>query len=851
VTSSGSARGRRESLRQKASARPEVSAEDAADSLGTLLHPRSVAVVGASEKPNSVGRAVFSNLLGGHHDLPVYPVNPKRRSVLRQRAYPELGALPESVDLVVVATPAATVPGIVRQCVESGARGAVVLSAGFREMGEAGAELEREMQDAARSGPLRIIGPNCLGIMNPITGLNATFAPALAEKGRVGFISQSGAIGTAILDWSAGGKAGFSAFVSLGSMLDVGWGDLIRYLGNDPQTRSIVIYMESIGDARSFLTAAREVALSKPIIVLKAGATEAAARASAAHTGCLSGNDEVLSAAFRRCGVLRVQNIASLFYMADVLSKQPPARGPRLSILTNAGGPGVLATDALCGNGGVLATPSDQTLDGLDELLPAHWSHANPIDVLSDADPDRYARAIEIVGEDRDCDGLLVILTPQAMTDPKRTAEALATAVKQRSKPVIASWMGGERVAEGVLSLARSGIPCFPYPDTAARVFTDMWRYGENLRALYETPFPDPASEQSEAARAEVERRIQGARRMGEGALCREATGEVLRLYGIRLAERDRSDAPGGPPLRIASSVDPQFGPVLSFGIGGELAEFEGDRALGLPPLNSTLARRVMEQTRVYRALRDRPDGEPVDLEGLELLLVRVSRLVAEQRWIREIGIDPLCIGPEGWTAREARIALHDPDLQEEQLPKLAIRPYPSEYASCWTTRKGQSVVIRPIRPEDEPLMVEFHRTLSDETVRSRYLGAMGLHRRIEHERLTRLCFIDYEREIALVVDWHDPESGERQIWGVGRLVRLHRSGNAEYAIVISDQMQGEGLGGELLRRLIEVARAERIGRIVGNVLPDNRRMLKACRRLGFRLHSRGAETTLVELPLS
>jgi acetyl coenzyme A synthetase (ADP forming)-like protein len=804
--------------------------------------------VGATETHKSVGRTVFANLIAGPHGLPVYPVNPGRRSVLGRKAYPKLASLPEPVDLVVVATPAPIVPKIIGQCVETGARAAVILSAGFREVGEAGAKLEQDILATARRGRLRVVGPNCLGIMNPITGLNASFAPALAEKGRVGFISQSGAIGTAILDWSSGGKAGFSAFVSLGAMLDLDWGDLIRHLGNDPHTKSIVIYMESIGDARSFLSAAREVALSKPIIVLKAGETEAAARAVAAHTGCLSGSDEVLSAAFRRTGVLRVRSIESLFYMADILSKQPPPRGPRLTILTNAGGPGVLATDALSTGGGELAQPSDETLDALDELLPAHWSHANPIDV-SDADPERYTRAIEIVGRDRNSDGLLVILTPQAMTDPTRTAEALSSLKALRAKPVLASWMGGARVAEGVDLLESHGIPSFPYPDTAARVFTDMWRYSYNLRGLYETPVLDPASYESEPNRESVARLILAARKQGETALGAEAAHEILASYGIALAEPGQSAAPGSFPLRVASSVDAQFGPVLAFGVGGPLAEVERDRALGLPPMNSTLARRMMEQTRIYVALREFRDEAALDLEALELLLVRFSRLVAEQRWIREIVIDPLHATSSGWRAFDVQMTLHDPHTNEEELPKLAIRPYPSEYVGGWTTKSGKQVTLRPIRPEDEPLLVEFHGTLSDETVHSRYLGAMGLSRRVEHDRLTRLCFIDYDREIALVVDHRNPQ-GEHRIRGVGRLVRLYGTADAEYSIVISDVMQGQGLGSELLRRLVEVARVEGIRRIVGDVLPDNRRMLKACRRLGFRLHARDAEPTQVELPL-
>jgi acetyltransferase len=456
--------------------------------LDAIFAPKSVAVVGASEKVGSVGRSILSNLLGSPFGGSVFPVNPKRSSVLGVEAYPTVADVPGSVELAVVATPAATVPGVIGECGAAGVRGAIVVSAGFREAGAAGAELERRVLEQARRDRVRVVGPNCLGVMRPPTGLNATFAARMALPGGVGLISQSGALCTAILDWSLRERVGFSAFVSVGSMLDVGWGDLIDYLGGDPHTRCIVIYMESVGDARSFLSAAREVALTKPIIVLKAGRTEAAARAAASHTGSLAGSNEVLDAAFRRCGVLRVDTIAEVFYLAEVLAKQPRPKGPRLAVVTNAGGPGVLATDALVRAGGALAELSHESAEALDAFLPPHWSHGNPIDVLGDAGPERYARAVEVAARDPGNDGLLVILTPQAMTDPTATAERLRPYARVEGKPVLASWMGGADVAAGEEILSRAGVATFPYPDTAARVFHAMWRSAYNLRGLYETP---------------------------------------------------------------------------------------------------------------------------------------------------------------------------------------------------------------------------------------------------------------------------------------------------------------------------------------------------------------------------
>ena len=508
-----------------------------APSLDAIFAPKSVAVVGATEKPGSVGRTILWNLISSPFGGTVLPVNPHRPNVLGIKSYPRLKDLPDPVDLAVIVTPAATVPDLIGECVDAGARGAIIISAGFKETGQNGLELEEKVLAQARRGRLRLIGPNCLGVMRPMSGLNATFAGGMARPGSVAFLSQSGALCTAILDWSLRANVGFSAFVSVGSMLDVDWGDLIDYLGDDPHTKSIVLYMESIGDSRSFLSAAREVALTKPIIVIKAGRSEAAARAAASHTGSLAGSDEVLEAAFRRSGVLRVATIADVFAMTEALAKQPRPKGPKLTIVTNAGGPGVLATDTLIANGGALAELSAETKTKLDALLPAHWSHANPVDVLGDAGPERYAKTVEIIANDTNSDGLLVVLTPQAMTDPTQTAEALKPYAKIAGKPVLASWMGGADIAAGDAILMRAGIPTFSYPDTAARIFTSMWRYSDNLRALYETPTLPPETEDEAAGRAEAETIVGDVLRDGRTLLDEVESKRLLKAYGLPVVE--------------------------------------------------------------------------------------------------------------------------------------------------------------------------------------------------------------------------------------------------------------------------------------------------------------------------
>ena len=455
--------------------------------LDCIFHPRSVAVIGASEREGSVGRTLLWNLIRSPFGGTVFPVNPQRRSVLGIKSYPDIASVPEVVDLVVIATPAATVPQVIRECVAVGVKGAIIVSAGFKEIGEAGEALEQQVLAEARRGGMRIIGPNCLGLMNPLAGLNATFAGTIARAGNVAFISQSGALCTSILDWSLGEMWDLVPSFQLVRCWMLVGGDLIEYLGDDPHTHSIVLYMESIGDAHAFLSAAREVAMDKPIIVLKVGHTEAAAKAAASHTGALTGSDEVLNAAFRRCGVLRVHTISDLFDMAEILAKQPSPKGNRLSIVTNAGGPGAIATDALISGGGELSELAPETVQQLNQFLPPQWSHHNPVDILGDASSDRYAKTLEVVAKDPNSDGLLVILTPQAMTNPTQTAEKLK-AYSQLGKPVITSWMGGAEIAAATQILNQANIPTYSYPDTAVRLFNYMWQYTYNLRGIYETP---------------------------------------------------------------------------------------------------------------------------------------------------------------------------------------------------------------------------------------------------------------------------------------------------------------------------------------------------------------------------
>ncbi len=693
-----------------------------ASELRALFAPRSVALVGATDRPGSVGRALLENLSGFGGDL--FPVNARRSEVLGRRAWPSLTAVGQVIDLAVIATPAATLPEVIRECAACGVKGVVIISAGFKETGPEGVELERQVLAEARKTGVRLVGPNCLGLMAPHAGLNATFATAMARPGRVAFLSQSGALCTAILDWSFRQQVGFSAFVSVGSMLDVGWGDLLRHFGEDPDTESIVLYMESVGDAAAFMEAARTVAAKKPVIAIKVGRTAAAARAAASHTGAMTGSDDVLDAAFERAGVLRVDTIEELFDMAEVLAKQSLPQGPALAVVTNAGGPGALATDALVRSGGEMAALSAPTLERLDLCLPAHWSHGNPVDVLGDADALRFTEALRAVAADPGVHGLLTVLTPQAMTRPSAVAQALVDVARDTDKPVLASWMGGEAVEEARTLLNQAGLPTYDYPDEAARAWQFMWQRQERLRWLAETnrvaclerPTMNVASElvarhratgrglltESEAKQVlaaagipvletvsagSADEAVQAAVRLGFPVVLKLQSRTVTHKTDVGGVQLDLVDEAavraawgrirGAVPEEAFDGVsvqrmvkdrglelicgcvqDAQFGPVLMCGAGGVMVEVMQDRVLLLPPLSRMLAMDRIRRTRIHRALQGTRHLPAADMDALAEVLVRLGDLVLAVPEILELDINPLAARAAGVLALDARIVI-------------------------------------------------------------------------------------------------------------------------------------------------------------------------------------------------
>jgi acetyltransferase len=880
-------------------------------SLDPFFRPRSVAVIGASGRPGHVGNIFIRNLLESPFGGVVSPVNPHRSAIHGVHCYPTLSAVPDAVDLAVIATPPAVVPAVIGECVGRGVKAGIILSAGFAERGAEGQALEEAIRTTAR-GKMRLLGPNCLGVINPPSGLNASFAASMARPGSLAMFSQSGAICMAILDWANDAHVGFSSFVSAGSMLDVDFADLIDYFGDDPQTRSIILYMESIGDVRKFLSAARAVARTKQVIVVKAGRHEAGARAAASHTGALAGADAVFDAAFHRAGLLRVTTIPELFNMAEILAMQPQPRGPALAIITNSGGSGVMATDALMLEGGQLAPLSEAMRTALDQVLPPFWSQANPIDLLGDATPERYRQAVEICARDAGVQGLLVLLTPQAMTDPTETARQLVPFSHLERKPILASWMGSSAVRAGKEVLNQAGIPTFDAPETAIRAFLHMVQYRRSQELLYETPeaLPDDVAPDGERVR----RIIAAARAEGRTLLTEVEAKDILAAYGIpvtpmaacttadaavaaarrlgypvvlKLLSRTithKSDvggvqlnladdaavraafktiqtnvaahctplAPSGrgvggegsfdgvtvqPVVRddgweliVGSSLDRQFGPVILFGAGGTLVEVFHDHALALPPLNRTLARRQIERTRIAQALQGVRGHKPVDMAALETLLVRFSNLVADFLDLAEVEINPLLVGPERLVALDARAVLTPPDLPEGQRPRLAIRPYPNRYVQIHHLNDGTEILVRPIRPEDEPLIVELHEGHSEHTIRMRFFS---LVRRLSHDSLIRLCHLDYDREMALAA-LHRGADGRPHMIGVSRYHLLPETSEAEFAVVVTDAWQGKGVGSLLMQRLTEIARERGVKRLVGEVLRENTNMLQLMGALGF-----------------
>ena len=883
--------------------------------LNNIFNPERIALIGVTTNPNSVSGKVLINLVSGGFRGVVYPVNPDHEAVMGIPCYPGVATLPKIPDLAIICTPAEKVLAVIRECGEAGIRGIIILSAGFREIGEEGKKLEELIRAEIRKFEgMRVIGPNCLGIIVPGLKLNASFAADMPRPGNIAFISQSGALCTSVLDWAIEGKIGFSQFVSIGNSIDVEFGDLIDYFGEDEQTHCIILYIESIRDPRKFMTAARAFARKKPIIVYKAGRFPESAEVAASHTGAMASEDAVYDAAFQRAGLARVYEIGDIFSVAEMIGRGKFPQGPRLGIITNAGGPGVMAVDALIAANGVLAELSGETKALLNENLPPYWSHGNPVDVLGDARAKRIAKATQIVLADQGVDAVLVILTPQAMTNPNATAKEISALVASTRKPILAAWLGGRSMHEADDILVESGIPSYKTPEQAIRAFMTMVAYNRNLATLYETPRDVPVEftldrqqlresftrmiagqeavlpeERSKTIlenfgisttrpyfAANAEEAVEIAARIGYpvvlkiqspdithksdtgGVQLDLGTEKLVRAAFERILESAKNQRPDarieGVTVQKMASVkdsvemilgikkDNVFGTVLMVGMGGITAELFGDKALGFPPLNERLARHMIESLKIYPLLRGYRGSPAKNVDKLIQVLIRLSYLAADYPEITELDINPLLVTPEDVVALDARIVVDANAAWREEDPyaHLALHPYPEKYVKSTVLQDGTRVLLRPIKPEDEPMWLAMLGSCSKESLYNRFRYFFHWE---THEVATRYCYIDYDREIAIVAEI--VEEGQKKLIGVGRLVADPDHETVEYAVLIADAWQQKDLGNIITDFCLEVAEGGKLKKIVAQTTPDNKRMISVFQKRGFEVKINNRDSTV------
>lgn len=873
--------------------------------LELMFNPRSLAVFGASETSSGVGAKVFANLLAGGFDGPIYPINPKYEEIAGHKCFAKVADVEGPIDLAIVATPADTVANIVTECAAAEIGNIIVLSAGFGEGGDAGDRLSEHLLETARRLNVRIMGPNCVGLVRPHLGLNATFLRSVTPQGALALISQSGALCSAIADWAEPHHLGFSALVSLGNSLDVDFGDVIDFLANDPNTRAILLYVEGVRDAKAFLSSLRRAVQTKPVVVLKSGRHRQSSEAAHTHTGALIGDDDVFDAALSRAGAVRVFEFGQLFAAAEVLSAGKRAHGNRLSIITNGGGAGVLAADRAGDLGIELPAPSQAMISSLDAVLPEFWSRSNPVDILGDASPAHYGAAVSAALKDPAVDGVLVMLTPQAMTDATEAARKVVEAIPRKlsRKPVLACWMGETAVAEGRAFLSANGVPDFATPEHAVEAFSYLAEHDRNRRLSLETPGPIEEREPNDAEGARMI--IESAMSEGRTMLSDVESKAVLRAFGIpinltiesrdaegalvaaetvgfpvamkilsphithktdvggvqtgiqnaadakiafrNIVERVRKARPDAEiegvtiermariedarELVIGVKSDPIFGPVILFGAGGTMVEILRDSAVGLPPLNEVLARRLIDRTHVARLL-DAFRGRPaVNSAAIVDVLLRVSDMVCELPDISGLDINPLFASSDGVVAVDARISVARAPARNSPYDHVAIHPYPKHLVTRQHLPDGTPLTIRPIRPEDAQSEAAFVRGLSDEARRFRFMGALT---ELSPEMLVRFTQIDYRREMALVAIV-EKASGPVQV-GVARYTINPDGKSCEFAIVVSDDIQNQGLGTKLMKALMDAAREHGLTQIEGTVLKGNAPMLTLMKELGFAI---------------
>jgi acetyltransferase len=875
-------------------------------SLDSIFKPKRIALIGVSNNPDSVGGITLRNLISSGYNGVVYPVNPKREAVYGIPCYPNVKSLPKTPDLAVIMTAARIVPQLVRECGEAGINGIIIMSAGFKEAGEEGKALEDQLKaEKAKFPNMRIIGPNCLGILVPGQNMNVSFANAMPEKGHVAFISQSGALCTSVLDWAQESKIGFSYFVSIGNTMDVNFGDLIDYFGQDPNTKSIVLYVEFLPAARTFMSAARAFSREKPIIVYKAGRFPESAAAAASHTGAMASEDSIYDAVFRRAGLARVFDFGNIFDFTDLVGRKRIPKGNRLAVITNAGGPGVMATDSLISLGGKLVKLSDETMQKLNDYLPPFWSRGNPVDVLGDATPERFATATQIVLEDENVDAVLVLLTPQAMTAPTEIAEAIAELAANTTKTIMTSWMGGASMREGIQVFNNAGISSFIYPEQAIKAFMTISDYSKNLQMLYEVPKEVPVIFQYDRnelrekyltnifpkakilneddskmlindygidtthpkAAATADDAVKVAEEKGypvvmkiyspdithksdvggvilnlkDEEMVRAAYSSMIKMVSARQPDaridgvtiQKMVDTKGAVELIVGIKKDPSFGTVMLVGMGGTTAELFKDSRLEFPPLNEKLVMQMLESLKIYPLLTGWRGDPAKNVSKLIEVLIRMSYLAADYPEIAELDINPLIVTETDVIALDARIVVDEEILKNpvKDYSHLILRPYPESLVKEVTLKDGKQVLLRPIKPEDEPAWREMLANCSKESIYFRFRYDFFYN---SHEVASKFCFIDYDREIAIVAEYE--EDGEKKLIGVGRLISDPDQEMMEYAILITDAWQKKELGCILTKYCIEIAKSKGFKVLVAETTKDNKGMISVFRKLNFKM---------------
>lgn len=884
--------------------------------LKQLFKPASVAVIGASNTSDSVGSIVMRNLLQGGFTGPILPVNPKYQAVQGVLAYPSIEALPLVPDMAVIAVPPEDTVSSLRALAERGTRAAIVVASGLG-WASVNPDVVAAIRETARSQGIRVLGPNSLGVLVPGIGLNASFAPQPANPGRIAFVSQSGAVCTSVLDWARPKGIGFSHFISMGDMLNTDFGDVLDYLGSDPDTRAILLYIESIPLRRNFMSAARAAARNKPVLAIKAGRRNASQQATISHTGVLAGSDLVYDAAFRRSGMLRVYTIEELFAATETLSVMTRPRGERIAILTNGGGFGVMAVDELDELGGTLAQLAPETITALNAVLPPTWSHGNPVDIMGEAPPARYAEALKILCAAKEVDTVVVMHSPVATTSSITIAETVIPIIKQsRRVSVSTCWIGDEQVRESRRRFHEVGVPTFTTPYQAIRSFLHTVAYRKNQDMLMETPASLPTEF---TANVTIARRlIAEALDAGRTTLSEPESKALLSAYGIPVVETRVSRTPeeartvaqdigfpvvlkilsddiphksehGGVRLDLASgeeveqaaqhmlirlqtsfpearvngftvqpmhrhshgqelivgiNTDPIFGPVILFGQGGTAAEVIADRAVTLPPLNMALASEVIDRTRIGKVLQGSKGHSAADLASLSLALIQVAQMTVDLPEIRELDINPLLASPDGVIALDARVVVA-PHNGDNPADRLAIRPYPQDLEETFVMKGGRPVLLRPIRPEDEPNHHVFVSRLTPEDIRFRFFG---LVQELPHSQMARMTQIDYDREMAFIATAPDTD-GRDETLGVVRAVTDPDNDTTEFSIVVRSDLKGAGLAKAMMVKMIRYCQSRKTKTMVGQVLKENSRMLTFVEHLGFR-RIRAVEIDVVEVAL-